>query len=407
MSKIIKRIENFEKLGFGLFVHYGLYSVLETGEWSLNLRHIPLVEYENLTNRFTAEKFDGQNLAQFAKSIGCRYITLTTRHHDGFSLYDTRGLTNYDAIHSAAGRDIVADFVDGCRKEGIVPILYHTTLDWHRQSFTNDFPAYKQYLRDSVEILCRNYGTLGGLWFDGDWSRPHDNWEEDKLYSLIRKYQPEAMIINNTGLQRQGAVGHEEIDGVTFEREKAEKINDIGGKHRALEVSQVFGDHWGYAKMDINYKGLREIVTELANSRRYRANYILNASPRADGSLRAIDRAMLEELGKWTKTYGKAIYEPIPCDIDCGDDFVLLAPDGKYYLFVHGLIMDGDPNVTTRQDRAKTVTLKNCPKLKSAKWLDNDEILEFKHGDEGVLLTATNFDYGTNLVVRVAEIIAE
>lgn len=407
MQKTLKRIENFEKLGFGLFIHYGLYSVLGTGEWSLNLRHIPPAEYESLSRRFTAKNFDGRELAELAKSAGCRYMTLTTRHHDGFSLYDTRGLNDYDAPHSAAGRDLVADFVRGCRETGILPVLYHTTLDWREKSFKEDFSVYKQYLRDSVEVLCRNYGDLGGLWFDGDWSRPDDDWEEDKLYALIRKYQPDAMIINNTGLKRQGAVGHEEIDGVTFEREQPAKAAATGGKHRAAEVSQVFGDHWGYAKMDINFKGLKDIITDFANSRRYRANYILNIGPVGDGSVRPLEKAMLEELGKWTGTYGRAIYEPVPSEIDCGEDFVLMAPDGKYYLYVYGLAMDGDPNVTTRLDRAKTVTLKNCPKIRSAKWMDNGEELEFSQDGGTARITATNFDYGGNLVVRVAEITAD
>ena len=152
-----KRIAEFENRGFGMFIHWGLYSQLARGEWAMDLLHIPKDEYEKLADTFTAENFDARKIAALAKRAGMKYITLTTRHHDGFSLYDTCGLSDYDAPHSAAGRDLIKEFVEACRAEDILPMFYHTTLDWHVDSFNNDFPAYLQYLRDSVEILCSNY----------------------------------------------------------------------------------------------------------------------------------------------------------------------------------------------------------------------------------------------------------
>lgn len=408
MNKPLKRIENFEKLGMGLFVHYGLYSLLGMGEWSFNLRQIPKAEYEALAKKFTAEKFSGEKLAKTAKTAGCKYIILTTRHHDGFSLYDTCGLNTYDAPHSAAGRDLIKDFVQGCKKYNILPVLYHTTLDWREKSFNDDFNAYKKYLRSSVEILCRNYGEIGGIWFDGDWSKPDADWETDKLYGMIRKYQPEAMIINNTGLEHRGKIGAEEIDCVTFERGRPSAASKKEGKHRAGEMCQIFNDNWGYAERDINYKSMKEIITDLCVCRRYRANFVINAGPRGDGSLRPIDKAMLEEIGRWISFNGKAVYEPKPCGIDCGeDDFVLDAGNGKYFLFVSGLTMDGDPNVTARLEHAKKIILKNCARIKSIAWLDNGEKLEFTQDGATARIKATNFRYGENLIVRVAEIIMQ
>ena len=193
-----KRITDFENMGFGIYVHWGLYSQLGKGEWIQNIANIPRQEYMELTKTFTASGFSGRKLAKAAKRAGAKYITLTTRHHDGFSLYDTRGLNKYDAPHSICGRDLIADFVEGCNMEGIKPFFYHTTLDWYNDDFYNDFPAYLEYLRKSVEILCTNYGPIGGFEFDGNWSRKDVDWEEDKLYGLIRKYQPECIIINNT-----------------------------------------------------------------------------------------------------------------------------------------------------------------------------------------------------------------
>lgn len=213
-----KRIAEFEKLGFGMFIHWGLYSRLGKGEWIMHLENIPKDEYAKLKDIFTAEDFDAEKIAFTAKSAGMKYITLTSRHHEGFSLYNTCGLSDYDAPHSPAGRDLIAEYVAACKKYGLLPIIYHTTLDWYDSRFENDFDAYLKYLRDSVEILCTNYGKIEGLWFDGNWSKPDADWQEDKLYSMIRRLQPEAMIINNTGLTARGEIGNPYLDSVTFEQ---------------------------------------------------------------------------------------------------------------------------------------------------------------------------------------------
>ena len=223
-----KRVLAFEEFGFGMFIHWGLYSQLGKGEWIQHIGGIPKEEYVKLQDTFTASKFDGHKIARVAKKAGAKYITLTTRHHEGFSLYDTKGLNTYDAPHSPAGRDLVRDFVEGCRDEGIVPFFYHTTLDWYNPDFNNNFKAYLQYLRDSVEILCSEYGKIGGLWFDGNWSKPNEDWEEDELYKVIRKHQPDAIIVNNTGLSHRGEAGNIELDSVTFEQGRPEPMNREG-----------------------------------------------------------------------------------------------------------------------------------------------------------------------------------
>ena len=163
-----KRIAEFENFGFGMFVHWGLYAQLGRGEWIQHQAKIPVPEYEKLATTFTASGFDARKWAEIAKAAGAKYITLTTRHHDGFSLYDTCGLTNYDAPHTPCGRDLIREFVDACNEYGLAPFFYHTTLDWHHPDFKNNFENYLQYLRDSVEVLCTRYGKIGGLWFDGN-----------------------------------------------------------------------------------------------------------------------------------------------------------------------------------------------------------------------------------------------
>ena len=404
-----KRIYNFERFGMGLFVHYGVYSLMGQGEWIQCAKEIPVEEYALLADSFTAEKFSGDFLAKMAHDAGIKYITLTTRHHDGFSLYDTRGLNTFDAPHSAAKRDLVENFVSGCNKYGIVPFFYHTTLDWRVPEFQHDFKAYQQYLRESVKILCTQYGKIGGLWFDGNWSKPDEDWEEDALYGMIRTYQPEAMIINNTGLDKQGQTGHFEIDAVTFERGKPFPINGDGArKYLGSEVCQIVNSHWGYARNDLAYKSVEGLIRELANCRRYGANYLLNIGPQPDGSVCLLEQGIFQEFGKWTETYGEAIYKARPAkEIECeGENFVLKADeDGVYYLFVPGLGVLGPGNVMFRVENMIRTSLQNFPApIKSIRWMENGEDLKFTQEGGTVTVDCTQYEYGRNYVVRVAKI---
>ena len=148
-------VSNFEKKGFGLFIHFGLYSVKGKGEWYKEVYKVPQEEYGKLTKGFKVKKNWAINLVKTAKKAGCKYITLTTRHHDGFSLFDTKGLNEYDAPH-ILGRDLVREFVDACNENGILPMFYHTLLDWWHKDFETDFPAYIDYLIKSVEKPQKN-----------------------------------------------------------------------------------------------------------------------------------------------------------------------------------------------------------------------------------------------------------
>ena len=403
-------IKEFEKLGFGLFVHFGLYSILGTGEWSKKNHNLSDEEYEALTEQFNPNEDWAVELARVAKKAGCKYITLTTRHHDGFSLYDTCGLNPYDALHSKCKRDLVKEFVEACRKEDIIPFFYHTLLDWREKSYEEDFPKYLEYLRNSVEILCKNYGKIGGLWFDGMWNKPDADWEEDALYATIRKYQPEAMIINNTGLFAHGALGHIELDSVTFERGKPGPINmEESPKYVASEMCEVFCDHWGYAKEDLNYKSPAQMICELADCRRYRSNMLMNIGPMGDGSVREIDRATLGIMGNWISYYDEAIRNPYPSDIKILNkekDFIL--KDGKtYYLFCYDLPMCSDPNVALANQAVYSDRFQMNEKIKCITWMDNGENVNFTQEDNQVTVMTVPFHYGRNLVVRIARIECE
>lgn len=390
-------VERFKKLGFGMFVHFGLYSMLEQGEWTKDIHKISDEKYMSLTKKFKIKKTWAKELVSTAKNAGCKYIVLTTRHHDGFSLYDTKGMNDYDAPHSATGRDLVKEYVDECNKQGLIPFFYHTLVDWYNKDYYNDFPKYLEYLRKSVEILCANYGKIGGLWFDGMWDKKTADWQEDLLYATIRKYQPEAMIINNSGLSAQGKLGHKEIDSVTFERGH---VALVGSSDRPVagEMCEVLNDHWGYTKMDVNYKSVPELIKILIDCRSCGCNFLLNVGPMGNGSIKLLDKCMLSEIGKWIKFNKNFIYNVKHSDITAENAIVLDGDDGYCYA-VSKVPMQGNVDVALFGGSIDEVTFN--AKIKSGKWLDDNSKVEIS---KGCKYTAKPFNYGKSMVYRVAKL---
>lgn len=415
IPKPLPYVAAFEKLGYGMFIHWGLYSQLGKGEWAQNILKIPCQEYDKLADTFTAENFDARAIARLARDSGMKYIVLTTRHHDGFSLYDTCGLNEFDAPHSAAKRDLIREFVDGCREFGIIPFFYHTTLDWHwhgkstRDLDEEEFAEYLVYLRRSVEILCTNYGKIGGLWFDGNWSRKESDWQEDLLYGVIRKHQPEAIIVNNTGLSARGKTGHPEIDSVTYENDRATKLNRAGmTKYVAGEVCKTINAHWGRARMDFKYLSSADIIELLCHTRNCGANLLLNIGPGPQGEIPLMERALLETAGRWCSVFGEAIYETKPADdIKCpGRDFIL-KNGNDYYYFVHDMAINGSEEVIVAIGNIGTRAIDLFKKeVVSVTWLDDGAKVPYTQDlARGVLaLTCVGYPYGVNTCVRVAKI---
>ncbi|MFH0945782.1 MAG: alpha-L-fucosidase [Planctomycetota bacterium] len=404
------RIARFERMGFGMFVHWGLYSQLGRGEWAMNMYGIPKAEYSTLMKSFTAADFNGRELARLARRAGMKYITHTSRHHEGFSLYDTRGLSQWDVTNTPCGRDLIADFTEGCRAEGIVPMLYCTTLDWTDERFKNDWKGYLRYLRDSVKLLCTEYGPIGGFWFDGNWSKKDADWEEDALYAVIREHQKEALIINNTGIGAGGAVGHKEIDSTTFERGRPEPVARRGHpKYVAGEMCHTLNFHWGIAVKDFNYLSPAHVIEELCGCRRAGANLLLNVGPTATGAVPPYETALLERVGDWIRLHGGdegPIYQGLPAGIQGEERDFGLRLGGEVYLFVYDLTPTADTRVHGQSRGAGPRPFAGLDgDWKSAEWLDNGEQLKLEPGgDRRLILHATSYPYGTNTVVRVARL---
>lgn len=226
------------------------------------------------------------------------------------------------------------------------------------------------------------------------WDKPNEDWQEDRLYGTIRKYQPESMIINNTGLNALGQTGHKEIDCVTFERGKPCYV-DRSKKPIAGEMCQVLNDHWGYAKEDCNYKSVKELIENLVDCRKYGCNFLLNTGLRGNGGINSTDACILAEIGKWVKNNKGFIYEAKPTDIRAKNADIL--SDGiNYYAIIKNVGMSADPNVALSDD---TIRVKIAAPIKSAEWLDNGEKISVENDGFNV----KPFEYGRSYSVRVAK----
>lgn len=348
-------VEDFKKLGFGMFVHFGLYSVLGRAEWAKKVLDIPYEEYDKLIPKFNPRKDWAKKIVKVAKNAGCKYITLTTRHHDGFSLYDTKGVSDYDINLTKHKRDLVREFVDACNEQGIIPFFYHTLLDWHHPDFDNNFPSYIDYLVNSVEILCRNYGKIGGIWFDGMCSKWEEDWQEDRLYGTIRKYQPTAMIINNTGLKIKGKLGHKEIDCATFERGDTEIVSS-NIRPIASEACDVLNESWGYCYNDIKYKPIKEVLLKYMDARANGANFLLNVGPMGNGELRKFDEGYFELIGIFNKRNNYVINSFKKCDITA-ENALIYKGDGDDYYAVMGNVGCSGPDDVVDIFESQIVTI--------------------------------------------------
>lgn len=293
-----ENIKNFSNYKKGLFVHFGLYSQIGQGEWFLNNSNMEVNEYKKLINTFNVPKNWVNDIIECAKLYGAKYIVLTTRHHDGFSLYDTKELSEFDIMHSPTKRDLIKEFVDICKNNDIKPFLYHTLIDWTDERFKTNITEYLKYLADSVKLLCTNYGEIGGFWFDGSWYKQKIDWNFDELFNIIRKYQPKAIICNNGGLENLGDLTVKDIDCQVFEKTFIEQQANLGQEFNiAKELCQTINNHWGYYEGDVEFKSIDFLYNEYKICQKFQCNYLLNVGPKKDGKVSQKEKDIFKKLG--------------------------------------------------------------------------------------------------------------
>jgi len=317
------RAKWFQDARFGMFVHWGLYSLLGRGEWVMHTENIPAHEYEQLAKRFNPTRFNADEWVMAAIDAGMRYMVVTSRHHDGFSMFDTR-LSNYKVTLTPFARDPLRELADACARRREIKLgFYVSTLDWHHPAYRNRkesgqaWSDYVAFLHGQVRELCAEYGEVGCIWLDGDWPReadlhpahfrPAGKLEYERLYAMIHSLQPSAVILNNRHakpLPGEDAQGFErDLPGQNYFGQNTTEVSEL-----PFETCQTINDSWGYTATDDNHKSPARLAHLLARAAGAGANLLLNAGPAADGALLPAHTRRLQALGNWTRANGEAIY---------------------------------------------------------------------------------------------------
>ncbi len=334
MRKDISKITWFREAGVGLFIHWGVYSAIGRGEWVMQNERIPLADYDKYIPEFTADKYNPDEWAQLAKIAGMRYMVLTTKHHDGFCLFDT-ATTNRNAVRQGPERDLVKEYVEACRRYELKVGLYFSLPDWSIQAF-NDGPenapeawaAFISLIHEQVRELCANYGKIDVIWYDraGNLNGVSPITAESvralELNAMIRELQPDILINDRSELPE---------DFYTAEQ----NIKPPLDKERLWEACLTMNKHWGYFPADDLYKSAKEIVHTLTGIASYRGNMLLNVGPKPDGTIVKPELERLEALGQWLSVHREAIENVSPGPVSGGTYGCSSIRGDSVYLYVH------------------------------------------------------------------------
>ncbi len=298
----LQRTQWWREAKFGLFIHWGVYSMLGRGEWVMHNEKIPIPVYEKLQPRFNPVDFDAPEWVAIAKSAGMKYMTFTSKHHDGFCMFDSK-LTTYDSMNTPAHRDFVKELVDACHAADMKICFYYSLLDWHHPEYAKgrpggegDFAKYVEYMHGQLRELCTNYGKIDGIWFDGGWEHSAEEWRSKELIAMIRRLQPHIMINNRAKVPEDFDTPEQHVPGGAL----------AGG--RLWETCMTINGHWGYAKNDYSHKSVRVLVHTLVDIMGKGGNFLLNVGPTPRGKIPQEDIARLAGVGRWMAVNGEAIY---------------------------------------------------------------------------------------------------
>ncbi len=296
---------------FGMFIHWGVYSVPARGEWVMYNEKIPVAEYEKFPPQFNPLKFDALEWVSIAKAAGVRYIVITSKHHDGFCMWDSK-VTTYDIMDATPfKRDVLKELAAACKQEGIRLCFYYSIMDWHHpDAHGQRFARYRdEYMKPQLKELLRNYGPLGVLWFDGQWIAEWDEAQGRALYAELRTLQPDLIINNRIGKGINDNLGDPSAPA---------QVGDFGTPEQYIpgtdlegvdwESCMTMNDHWGYAARDTNWKTPKVLVRNLADIASKGGNYLLNVGPTAEGEIPRESVARLREIGRWLGVNGASIY---------------------------------------------------------------------------------------------------
>jgi alpha-L-fucosidase len=400
----LKNREEFQDMKFGVFIHWGIYSMMADGEWIMNNKNIHHKEYANLANGFYPSKFSAARWVSDVKAAGAKYICITSRHHDGFSMFGTKQ-SPYNIVDATPfKRDIMKELADECHRQGIKLHFYYSLLDWKRADYyplgrtgkgvgrteQGDWKTYHQFMLNQLTELLTNYGEIGAIWFDGKWDQPDDfDWRLREIYDHIHSIQPGCLVINNHHIAPL-----EGEDGQTFEKDLPGQ-NQSGFSGTAtigrlpLETCETMNHSWGYNITDNNYKSEKELIHYLVKAAGNNANLLMNVGPRPDGTFPDIAVQRYNAMGEWLRTYGETIYGTRGGFI-APRDWGVTTQKGNS-LFVHILNLKDDALYLPMKDK----------QVNAAKFFIDKKPVKFTKVDGGIVLQLKRIPNETDCVVEV------
>ena len=334
-----KRMEWFQEARFGMFIHWGLYAIPARGEWVRSPEQMPEEAYLPFFDEFDPVDYDPKQWARAAKAAGMRYAVLTAKHHDGFCLFDSQ-LTDFKSTNTKCGRDLVREYLDAFRAEGLKVGLYYSLLDWHHPDYPHfedahhpmrnhpecgnegrDFGRYLDYMHGQVRELCTNYGRLDVLWFDfsygeGEKALRGEAWRAHELVTMVRELQPGIIIDNRLEVSGEGFGSMYEGDPKPWHGDfvSPEQIippnglQDKNGGELVWEACVTMNNNWGYAALDRFFKPAPMLIKKLVECVSKGGNLLLNVGPDARGNIPPQSLAILEEIGRWMDQNSESIY---------------------------------------------------------------------------------------------------
>jgi alpha-L-fucosidase len=319
----LKNREWFQNAKFGLFIHWGVYSVLGDGEWVMNNQQIPIKAYEKIPGFFNPTQYDPKAWVQMAKDAGMNYIVITSKHHDGFAMWDSK-VSDYNIVKKTPyGKDVLKMLADECKAQGIKLFFYHSQLDWHHPDYfprgntgagytgrpeQGDMNKYLDYMDAQLTELLTNYGDLGGIWFDGMWDKKDAEWRLEKTYRLIHELQPGALVGSN-----HHRTPYEGEDFQMFEKDLPGHNTTGFSPEQTIgslpkETCETINNSWGFHLKDDNHKTKKQLIQYLVKAAGYDANFLLNVGPMPNGKIQPEHKELLKQMGEWNRKNGETVY---------------------------------------------------------------------------------------------------
>jgi alpha-L-fucosidase len=403
--------EWFQDAKFGLFVHWGVYSVMGGGgdmgiaEWIMHRKQIPVDQYEKLPGFFNPVAFDPAEWVSLVKEAGMKYITITSKHHDGFAMYDSK-VSDYDIVdRTPYGKDIIGMLKEECDRQGIRLFFYYSQLDWHHPDYyprgrtgnytgrpeSGNWDDYIDYMNTQLTELLTNYGDIGGIWFDGMWDQWDAPWRLDETYGMIHQLQPQALIGSN---HHKMPIPGEDFQ--MFERDLPGQntmgFNQTGIGSLPLETCETMNGSWGFNIKDTKFKTTEELVHMLVRSAGLNSNLLLNTGPMPNGKIQPENVRTLKEMGKWMQRYGETIYGTRGGPAGSKKWGVTTIKDNKVYV-----------HILNAEDPLLYVPLAGG-KIKKAYGYDGGESIKFRKEFDGVILNLPHIQEDIHDYIIVLEL---